>query len=476
MNYFNGKKQTFGVIVTTRDFFPSHLAIEARAAIKEKLDKMGYDAVMVGENDTRFGAIVSYEEAKICAELFRSREKEISGILVILPNFGEETGVAEAISQAGLNVPVLIQACDDDFDNLVMANRRDAFCGKISVCNNLYQRGIPYTTTATHTCKIDSEAFTRDLEKFAAVCRVVIGLRGARIAAIGTRPNAFNTVRYSEKLLQRAGITVCTIPMADIIGHAKLMDENSAEVQAKVQEIKEYGTICEGTAPEKLTRQAKLCIALEETVTANNCAASAVECWDAVQNYYGCATCLSMSMMGEKGIPSACEMDVMGAVTMYAMRLASGGAPAYMDWNNNVDDRRDMCVNLHCSNFPKSFFGKKDMEIGNLDVLATTLGADKCFGACKAQVAAGPFTFAKMTTDDMAGKLKMYVGTGEFKDEEVKTKGGVALCEIDGLQRLMQYLCKNGFEHHVAMARGQMAEVLEEALGNYLGVSVYRHN
>lgn len=469
------KKQTFGLIVTTRDFFPAHLAVEARKEAIDVLTGMGYDIVTVTDADARYGAVVSYEEAVRCAELFKAHAKDISGIIVVLPNFGEETGVAEAIDQAGLQVPVLVQACDDDFDNLCMENRRDAFCGKISVCNNLYQRGIPYTTTHLHTCKLRSKAFADDVARFAAVCRVVCGLRGARIAAIGTRPNAFNTVRCSEKLLQKAGISVVTLGMPDVIARAKALSDDSEAVTNKLAAIRAYGSIAPCISEEKLLRLAKLSLALEGTVKDNHCVASAVECWDAIQNYYGCATCLGMSMMGEAGMPSACEMDINGAVTMYALYLAGQTPPAYMDWNNNVDDRRDMCVCLHCSNFPKSFFGKQTLEIGSLDVLGTTLGAEKCFGACKQQVAAGPFTFAKLTTDDFSGKLKLYTGQGMFHDEVIETRGGLALCEIQNLQGLMQYLCKNGFEHHVAMARGIFDDVLEEAFGNYLGTEVYHH-
>lgn len=470
------KKQTFGVIVTTRDFFPTHLAVTAKKEILHKLDKMGYNTITVSEKDTNNGVIVSYNEAKICAELFKSNADKICGIIVVLPNFGEETGVAQAIDMARLDVPVLVQACDDDFDKLGLENRRDAFCGKISVCNNLRQRNIKYTLTALHTCKIDSAEFTADIERFAGVCRVVNGVKNARIAAIGTRPNAFNTVRYSEKLLQSIGTTVCTVGMAEVMAMAKAMDSNDEVVTAKIAEIKRYGKIPKSIINEKIVMQAKLCIALESTVKENHCQCSAVECWNAVQNNYGCATCLSMSMMGEKGMSSACEMDVTGALTMHAMSLASETPSAYLDWNNNVNDKRDMCINLHCSNIPKSFFGKPEIEIGNLDVLATTIGEDLCFGACKGQVAKGGFTFAKLTTDDVCGKIKMYIGTGSFLDDEIKTKGGVALCKIDNLQGLMQYMCKNGFEHHVSLNRGDSADILQEAFENYLNVEVYRHN
>ena len=214
--------------------------------------------------------------------------------------------------------------------------------------------------------------------------------------------------------------------------------------------------------------------ALDQLVEELDCDASAVQCWDALENYYGCAACLAMSMMGEAGKPSACESDVMGALTMLAMDRAAGSAPAYMDWNNNIREERDKCLSQHCSNFPRSFFGAP-VEIENLDVLSTTLGAENCFGCCKGQVAAGPMTFAKLSTDDFTGRICAYVGEGEFLDEPMPTKGGLACCRIENLQGLMKYICSNGFEHHVAFVRGHVADVLCEAFGKYLGYSVYRH-
>ena len=468
------KKQTFGIIVSTRSFFPSHLVKTARDKITALMDKMGYDYVMVGEQDTEYGAVVTYQEAKVCAELFRANREKIEGIIVGLPNFGEELGVAEAIDLSGLGVPVLVQACDDDFDKLDMANRRDAFCGKISVCNNLYQRGIPYSLTTLHTCAIDSPEFAADLARFAGVCRVVRGLKGARIAMLGARPVAFNTVRYSEKVLQKYGISVQTVDFSEVIFKA-MQYADPEKVAKKVEEIRRYGSIPDFISQDLVEKQAKLCLAIEETVDGLECDASTVQCWDSVENNYGCATCLAMSLMGENGKPSACESDVTGAVSMLAATLAAETPAALMDWNNNIRDDRNSCIALHCSNFPKSFFNC-DIEIECLDVLGSTLGKENCFGACKGQVAPGEMTFVRFTTDDQNGVMKAYVGEGEFQAEKLPTKGGLANCHVENLQGLMKYICSNGFEHHVCFVRGHVADILEEALSTYLGIEVYRHS
>ncbi len=468
------KNVNFGVIVTTRSFFSSELAKIERENILNKLKSEGYGAVIPDYDATFAGSVSSYEDCKIYSEYFKKHANEIDGIIVVLANFGDETSVSETIQRSNLNVPVLIVACDDETDKMDLSRRRDAFCGKISVCNNLYQRNIKYTTTKIHTCKINSHVMTEELIRFSGICRVVNGMKNLRIAAIGARPDAFHTVRFSEKLLQAYGITTVAVDLSEIIAKANSLNDEDI-IKNKIEEIKNYGKVSLNISPKKLEKQAKLCAALENFVLENDCKASAIQCWNSIQYNYGCATCASMSMMGEKGMPSACEMDITGALTMYSLYMASKIPAGYLDWNNNFDEDRNMCINLHCSNFPKSFFGNDNIEIENLDVLSTTIDVEKCFGACKGIVSPGEMTFAKITTDDKNGKIKAYIGEGEFALHNINTKGGVALCRIKNLQELMTYICNNGFEHHVSMARGHVADILEEAFSNYMGFEVYRH-
>ena len=473
MNRFE-KKTTFGVIVATRGIFSPVLAQEGRKQLLAKLERLGYNYVIPPVDATPNGAIETFADAKVCAELFRKNSAQIDGIIVTLPNFGDELGVVNTLDLAKLNVPVLVQACDDDLDKVGVASRRDAFCGKVSVCNNLYQYDIPFTDTTFHTCSLDSEAFTQDLDFFAHVCRVVKGLRHARIGAIGARPGAFQTVRFSEKLLQTTGITIVTVDLSEIMFAAQKLDPQAQAVQAKLAEIKAYGTIPARIPAEQVVRQAKLSVAIDEWMAKNELDASAIQCWTSIQENYGCATCLSMSLMGERLLPSACEVDVTGAVSMYALLLASGQIPGFLDWNNNYGNDREKCVCTHCSNFPKSFMGAA-IEISALDVLGESLGRDRSFGAIKGKVAPGPMTFFRMDTDDKYGCLRAYVGEGEFTDDPFGMDGGIAVCKVPNLRQLLSHVCQNGFEHHVAMNRGHSAKVLQEALANYLQWDLYYH-
>ena len=467
-------KQTFGVIIATRNIFNSALAVEARRVVLERLDELGFGHVILPADQTPTGNIEGYPDAVKCAELFKRNSDLIDGIVVVLPNFGDELGVVNSIKLSGLNVPVLVQACDDDNDKVDVKSRRDAFCGKLSVCNNFYQYGIKFTDTTFHTYKLDSEEFKSDMLRFSGICRVVRGLKGLRVGAIGTRPIGFQTMRYSEKLLQKYGITVVPVDMSEIIAAAGKIDKNDKLVLKMADKIKEYGT-CSPLHENKIAHQARFGLALENWIGENNIDISALQCWDSIEKNYGCAACVTMSMMGERFMPSACEVDVAGTVSMYILALAAATPSAILDWNNNFADDRNKVVCTHCSNYPRSFF-QSDLEIGTLDVLGTVLGHEDTFGAVKGKVAPGEMTYFRISTDDTRGLIKSYLGEGVITDDPYGMDGGIAVCEITDLQRLMKYLCKNGFEHHVAMVRGKVADIVEEAVGNYLGWDIYNHD
>ena len=471
----NKKKLCFGVIIGTRAYFNSALAKDVRKQLLKTIEEQGYDYVILPEDATPTGSssIETREDGIKCAELFRQNRDKIDGIIVSLPNFGFEIGIINAISIADLNVPVLVQACDDENDKVDLDSRRDAFCGKISVCNNLYQYGIPFTDTTLHTYSIYSDLLAKDINRFAAVCRVVNGLRHARIGAIGTRPAGFQTVRASEKILQATGITVVPVDLSEILGAARKIEDTDAELVQKIEEIKKYARVPQQYS-EKLMLQAKFGVAVERWMNANAIDAVAIQCWDSLEQNYGCAACVTMSMLGEKLIPAACEVDIAGAVSMYALTLASQHQSALLDWNNNFAEDRNKCVCTHCGNFPKSFI-MNDIELGTLGVLGRTLGKVHTFGAVYGKVKQGDYTFFRISTDDTKGCIKSYLGEGTITDDPYGMDGCIAVTKVDNLQTLMKYICKNGFEHHVAMCRGNVKDILQEAIESYLGWNLYVH-
>ena len=466
------RQMTLGMIVGNRGFFPDHLARTGHQEMKAALEAAGVDVIVLTEADSKYGAVETRQEAAKCAALFAKYREAMDGVVVTLPNFGDERAIADTLRLAGLSVPVLVQATPDTPSKMTIRDRRDSFCGKMSTCNNLTQYGIPYSLTTLHTETPQSAEFKRDIDWFLAVCRVVKGLRRLRIGAIGARPAAFNTVRYSEKILERSGISVETVDLSEILGRVDRMKDGDAAAQGKLASIKKYVEV-QNIPDAALLKMAKLGAVIDGWMRETEVTISAIQCWTALEEYFGVVPCTVMSMMSNDGLSSACEVDIAGVVGMHALQLASETPSALLDWNNNYADDPDKAVCFHCSNLPKHFFQSVKMDFQ--EIIAGTVGKENTFGTCVGRVKAGPMSFARFSTDDLNAKIRGYVGEGEFTNDSLETFGGAGVVKIPQLQRLLRYICENGFEHHVAANFSTVAGAVHEAATRYFGWDVHWH-
>ncbi len=466
------KKMTYGLIIGNRGFFPDHLVKTGREEMIRAVAKAGADCVVLEPEESKCGAVETHEEAKRCAALFQKNRERIDGVIVSLPNFGDERAIADTLRLARLNVPVLVQATPDTPAQMTIASRRDSFCGKMSACNNLRQYGIPYSLTRLHTVSPDSAEFEHDLAWFGAVCRSVNGLRNLRIGAIGARPAAFNTVRYSEKILEANGISVETLDLSEVLGRIGRMKENDDAALQKLAAIEKYVST-QDVPKAALLKMAKLAAVVEQWMKSADLAVSAVQCWTSLEENLGVVPCTVMSMMSEQLLSSACEVDICGALSMHALQLASETPSALLDWNNNYGDNPDKAVCFHCSNLPKHFF--KEVKMEYQAIIAGTVGKENTFGTCEGRVKSGPMTYARFSTDDRTGRIRGYVGEGAFTDDPLNTFGGAGVVEIPKLQQLLHYVCENGFEHHVAANFSIVAAAVHEAAQRYLGWETHWH-
>jgi L-fucose isomerase-like protein len=466
------KSMTYGIVVGNRGFFPDHLAKTGREEMIAAVEAAGAKAIVLGPDDSKYGAVETYAEATRCAELFKKHALDLDGIIVTLPNFGDERGVADALRLSGLKIPVLMQATPDRSEAMTIATRRDSFCGKMSACNNLMQYRIPYSLTTLHTESPASAEFKSDLAWFGQVCRIVRGLKNLRIGAIGARPSAFNTVRYSERILESNGISIEPIDLSEIFGRINRMKDNDDAAQAKLSAIKQYVTTV-GIPEEALMKMAKLGAVIDGWMKQTACTISAVQCWTSMEEYFGVVPCTVMSMMSNNLIPSACEVDVPGVLSMYMLALASGTPSALLDWNNNYGSDPNKCVCFHCSNLPKHFF--TDVRMDYQEIIAGTVGKLNTFGTCVGRVKAGAMSFARYSTDDRHGVIRGYTGAGSFTDDPLETFGGAGVAEIPKLQKLLKFICHEGFEHHVAANFSDVSKAIHEASIRYLGWESHYH-
>jgi L-fucose isomerase-like protein len=461
-----------GLIVGNRGFFPDHLCESGRRTILGLLKEEGIEVVALTPEETKFGSVESLTDAQKCAELFKAHRGEIGGVLVTLPNFGDERAVANTLRLAGLNVPVLIHAFPDAAGSMTIRDRRDSFCGKMSVCNNLVQYGIPFTLTRLHTVDPLSDSFREDLRHFMATCRVVKALRGARIGAIGARPAAFNTVRFSEKLLERSGITIETLDLYELFGMVGRLPDDAPAVAAKLEAIHRYIPVST-TPAAALLKMAKMGAAIDKWVADKQLTATAIQCWTAMEEYFGVVPCTIMSMMSSSLLPSACEVDVAGVVGMLALQAAARQPSAIVDWNNNYGGDPNKAVIFHCSNLPKEVF--VDLEMDYQAIIAGTVGKENTYGTVAGRIKTGAVTFCRVSTDDLKGRITAYVGEGSMTADPIDTFGGYGVIEIPKMQELIRHICENGFEHHVAVNMAEAGRAVHEALSRYLGWDVYYH-
>jgi len=457
-------KSTFALYFGNRGFFPETLIAEARKELSEVLTKLGYQTILMDASLTRFGAIESPGEGKIYAKFLDENKGKFDGIILCLPNFGDETGAITALEGAG--VPIFILAYPDELDKMKFHQRRDSFCGKFSIMDVFYQYQIPFTAFPPHTVHPNSQTFEEQINTFDMVCRIVKGMRKMTVGALGARTTAFKTVRYDELALQKYGITTEVLDMSEIFRRVRKLDLNSEAAKSKAGKLKSYTSFDKvpDSAFENLVRFG---VVIDEIIAEYELDALAIRCWLEMEMEFGVAPCVLLSELNDRGFPAACELDICNAISMYALHLATGKPTTCLDWNNNYGDDPDRCILFHCGPVPQTLMEEKG-EVIDHPMFAKSLGAGCGFGCNVGRIAANQMTFASSKTQD--GKLYFYLGEGEFTGEPIQEGffgcGGVA--RIDNLQEKLNKIGYSGYRHHVSVAPGKVSAALREAFTRYL--------
>ena len=460
-------KTVFALFFGNRGFFPGSLMDAARKELPGVLKQWGHDTLMLPAGLTRHGAVETPREGEIYANFLRENRGKFGGVVLCLPNFGDETGAITALKEAG--APILIQAYPDDLDKMSPALRRDSFCGKFSIMDVFCQYGLKFTALKPHTVHPKSDAFRANVDFFDRVCRVVNGVRGMVVGAVGARTTAFKTVRTDELALQRHDITVETFDLSSVF--ARMKELRSVDIAAKI-DVLQRCAVWDRAPADALEKIARLGVVLDEMIKEYRLDAIALRCWLELQEQLGISPCVLLGELNDRGIPAACEVDTSNAVAMHALGLASDGPPSCLDWNNNYGDDENKCILFHCGPVPPSMMVNGKGTITDHAILANAVGEGSAFGCNVGRIAPGDFTLGSMVTD--AGKLKFYLGQGRFTSDAIPDDffgcGGVA--HIDRLQDLLLHVGYNGYRHHVSVAPGHVLEPVREALERYLGLDV----
>lgn len=464
------RKPRFALFFGNRGFFPASLMETARKELPDALRKLGYESVLLDAAATRHGAVETAEEGRIFRNFLDAHKQNIDGVILSLPNFGDENGAVAALKDAG--VPIFIQAYPDELDKMAPDKRRDSFCGKFSIMDVFSQYGIPFTIMKPHTVYPGTGVFAENIGSFAKTCSVVHAMKDLTIGAVGARTSPFKTVRIDELALQKYGMTVETFDMATIIALVKSLKEDNSLYKDKLEKLSEYADLSE--VPEKaLKNLARLSAVLANLAEENGLEAIALRCWMELQQELGISPCVVLGELNNTGLVGACETDIGSAITMFALSAASGTPSACLDWNNNYGDDENKCVLFHCGPIPKSMMTDRGKVVDH-EMLKTSLGPGCSYGPHVGRIKPFDFTYGDLLTRD--GEIEVYLGEAKFTADPIPEDffGCAGVAEFDDFQETLLTLGYLGHRHHVALTASLCADATEEALGAYLGFQVTR--
>ncbi len=461
------KKQTFALFFGNRGFMPAELIEGAREDMVKAVTDAGYDYLMMDKDATRYGAVETRDEGRIYAKWLKEHEGEYDGVILCMPIFVDENGAITALQDAG--VPILMQAYPDEIGKMDFKNRRDAYCGKFSVTDVFEQYRVPYTVMKPHVVHPLSDAFRQNLNDFAAICRVVNGMKRFTIGCIGARTTAFKTVRFDELTMQRHGINVESFDLSELIEFVRAKDDNDEKVIAKKATLEKY-TDFSNVPEDKKIMLAKISVVIDEYIDTYHLDAISLRCWNEMETYLRVCPCVLISELNDRGITASCEIDMCSAITMRALSLATEGPAACLDWNNNYGDDPDKVILFHCGSTAQKLMAERGTVTSHKMFDKGDPGSG--WGTNEGRIGSFPMTYSNCKTED--GKITIYFSEGEFTKDVIEKEffgcGGVA--HIDNLQDKLIKLARGGFKHHTTVANGHVKEILEEAFRYYLGYDV----
>jgi len=328
----------FALYFGNRGFMPGELITGAREDMIKAVTDAGYEYIAMDECLTRYGAVETREEGKLYHDWLKKHEGEYDGVILCMPIFIDENGAVAALQDAG--VPILMQAYPDEIGKMDFKHRRDAYCGKFSVTDVFYQYKLPFTVMKPHVVHPLSNKFRQNLDDFAAICRVVKGMKRFNLGCIGARTTAFKTVRFDEVTLQRYGINVESFDLSELIFKVQSKSNSDQTVIEKIKTLENYADFSKVPESNKLIL-AKISVVIDEYIKEYSLDAITLRCWNEMETILRVCPCVLISELNDRGIVCSCEIDLTSAITMRAMQLASGKATACLDWNNNYGDDKN---------------------------------------------------------------------------------------------------------------------------------------
>jgi len=436
-----------GFVPSHRSPFDKKWAIEMRNRTIKSIEANVSDVELVYPDSTiTDGALVtSKEDACRVIELFK--EKNIKGLIIGMMTFGEELPNL-LIAEAFENLPVFVFGTKEGPFTEDGNRKSDSFCGTISTASGLARRNINFDFSGIHFP--EENEFLENIQRFVKVVNACDNFKGMRIGAIGPRPAPFETCAINEMdLITKFRIKV--IPFTLLKLKADLEKIEFTNIIDKFEQIKKFYN-CSLSDDNMIAKSAKLEHILGKYAQEENLSGFGVQCWTAIQEEIGISPCLSMGRMTDKGIMCACEVDILGAITMVIQHnlTMNKDVPHFIDWTIQNQEDENTFLAWHCGNAPVSLkCGSCIPEIKSHSILGQQIGYDKSFGTAEFQLKEGNVTINRLV--EINGIFKMLSVKGDTVPDNRNLRGSWKWVKVKDLKKLYRTIIESGFTHHASM-------------------------
>ena len=449
------EKIRLGFVPSHRVPFDEDWAVEMRRRTLEVLGRLEeVEVVVPGPDLTPGGLVRGDEDAEKVVKLFQ--EAGVEGLIIGTMTFGDEVSAVHVAEE--LAVPVLLFGTKEGPFVGDGRRRSDSFCGTLSVSSGLYRRKIPFTFLGV-TFPEEPE-FAEYVRKFAGTCMAVREFLGARIGLVGPRPERFETCAYDElPLIEQFGQRVVPLSLLDLFTAVREISDDDPEVVSIVRDIRERAEV--EVSDEVLVKSAKLELALKDFAGSKGLSGMGIQCWTAVEEEYGISPCLAMGRLTDQGIMCACEVDILGVLTMLIQYSASmkRTVPHFIDWTIRHQEDEDTFLAWHCGNAPMSLAGGPICIRGH-SILDALLGEERVGGTAEMQLKPGAVTLNRLV--EYEGRFKLLVARGEIAPSDQKLRGSWAWVKVPDLDGLYRTLVEEGFVHHASLVHGDLTWEIRE--------------
>ena len=453
------------LLVANRGFFPSSVIEATYDDMHAAAHRAGVELIEIEPGKVKYNAVETTQEGMVYHDFLEAHHGEYDGVIISLPNFGDENGIKAALRD--VNVPVLLQAYPDEIGRMDFAHRRDAFCGKLGLCAVFKQMGFRFTSGKPFVMHPLSDDFDRELRDFIAICRVVRKMRYMRLGVFGARTTAFKSVRYDEGAMERVGIDTESYDLTYVMERYEKTPVDGEGAKLFREKLIATGDYRDAPA-YALDNLSRLGAALLEIIREDHLDGIAIRCWSELQHSLHIAPCALLGIYNSLGIPAACETDASNALMMVAMNAASNQPTGCLDINNNYGTDPEKAILFHCGPLPVELMVKPGHIEEHL-MFTKTQGENCSWGVNVGHIKPGEITIAGGRTEN--GEVHYFVEKAVVTEDPIEEGyfGTPGVIRMENLQDKLFSMQEEGFRHHAIITPGDHVRQIEEALSKYLG-------